>query len=93
MKLPSFKVFEMNSLLDEEAPEDIVCRICEKVIIPKGDMMSSVNKTTHYPGILNELTGKWAWSGKNEYSCHDCEPPNPNRRLQRPWRCTRGKAQ
>ena len=77
MKLPSTKLFEMNSLLDEEATKDIVCRTCGKVIIPKGDMMSSVNKTTHYPGMLNEISGKMIWTGKNEYSCHDCDPPKP----------------
>ena len=59
----------MNSL-EHEVTEDIVCRGCTKILIPKGGMSSSAPHTTHY------LKG-----GELAYSCHDCEAPM---KLKRP---------
>ncbi len=80
---PRMKIFEMNSL-EHEVTEDIVCRECKKIVIPKGEMSSSAPHTTHYLTKISETSGNPVWNGKLAYSCHICKPPK-KRKLRRAY--------
>ena len=89
MKMPDLKILSMGFQEDAKAEEDIVCRTCEKLIVPKGELLSSALKTTHYLSEISESTGNPVWNGELVYSCHDCEPPKKRKLRGRPHKCTR----
>ncbi len=88
---PLGKIWFMNSL-EHEVTEDMVCRGCKKIIIPKGGLSSSAPHTQHYLTKISETSGNTVWNGKLAYSCHDCEPPKPRKRGlgRHGWTCKRG---